>query len=255
MSISNRVVAVALGAAVLATFPAVAEDFTITYKATGPKGDVSNVVSYFSDNGFRSAHGDGETIFEAKTGKIVILDNRRKEYWETTIAEMNAAMQAAGEQLKQAQEQMKGNPMAEKMMAGLLGAGGAAEVKVEKVGAARKLAGYDCEPYLISVGTSIKTETCLTTALVPPAAMYDVGKAMFSGNPMAANFQKMQEEMKKLKGFSLAETSSTKIMGMSTQNSKEAVEVKRGPIPASAFAVPAGYKQVESPYKAMRKGR
>jgi hypothetical protein len=37
------------------------------------------------------------------------------------------------------------------------------------------------------------------------------------------------------------------MMGRGSDTSKEAVEVKRGPIPADAFAVPAGYKKVDSP--------
>jgi hypothetical protein len=33
-----------------------------------------------------------------------------------------------------------------------------------------------------------------------------------------------------------------------TQTVEEATEVKKGPIPESTFAVPAGYKKVKSPF-------
>jgi hypothetical protein len=55
----------------------------------------------------------------------------------------------------------------------------------------------------------------------------------------------MAEEMKKIQGTSLAETTTMKIMGKTTVTSKEAVEVKQDPVPESVFAIPAGYKKVE----------
>jgi hypothetical protein len=36
-------------------------------------------------------------------------------------------------------------------------------------------------------------------------------------------------------------------MGLSNETSREAVEVKEGPVPADAFAVPAGWKKVDAP--------
>jgi hypothetical protein len=65
--------------------------------------------------------------------------------------------------------------------------------------------------------------------------------------PMMKGMSKMAEKMKEVQGFTLAETTTIKMMGRGSDTSKEAVEVKRGPIPADAFAVPAGYKKVDSP--------
>jgi hypothetical protein len=53
--------------------------------------------------------------------------------------------------------------------------------------------------------------------------------------------------MKEIQGFTLAENVSVKVMGRSMDTTREAVEVKKGPIPAQTFAVPAGYKKVDSP--------
>ena len=64
---------------------------------------------------------------------------------------------------------------------------------------------------------------------------------------MAQSMSKMADKMKEVQGFTLAETTSIKVMGRGNETSKEAVEVKKGPIPAEAFAVPAGYKKVDSP--------
>jgi hypothetical protein len=71
--------------------------------------------------------------------------------------------------------------------------------------------------------------------------------------PLGKKFQKMGEEMRKIKGFPLATTTSVKMMMTKQESQAEVVEVKKGPIPASAFEVPADYKRVDAPFKKMRK--
>ena len=71
-----------------------------------------------------------------------------------------------------------------------------------------------------------------------------------ANNPMFKNMGKMADEMKKIEGFTIAESTSMKMMGRSMDTSKEAVEIKKGAIPASAFDVAAiakGYKKVAHP--------
>ena len=66
-------------------------------------------------------------------------------------------------------------------------------------------------------------------------------------NPMFKGMAKLTEEMKKIQGFPLARTTEIQMMGKTTTSSSEAIEVKQGPVPASAFDIPAGYKLVDSP--------
>jgi hypothetical protein len=42
-------------------------------------------------------------------------------------------------------------------------------------------------------------------------------------------------------------------MGTAHTSTTEVVEIKKGPIPASAWTIPAGYKRVESPMAKMAK--
>jgi hypothetical protein len=245
MRIDKAVVVVALAA-----LPAAAEDLTIVSKFTGPKGMSMTSTQYFSAGKFRVSNGENDSIFDAAAGRMVVVDHRKKEYWETSIDEMNAMMEKANQQMRQMQEQLKGNPMAEKMMGGMMG-GALGQVSVQKGASPKKVAGYDCDHYVATMGEAIKMDIWTTSALQPPPQLYDARKA-FNVGPMAQGFVKVYEEMKKIKGFTLAETTSLKMMGQSLQTSSEATEVKKGPIPASAFEVPAGYKKAESPYKKMK---
>ena len=54
--------------------------------------------------------------------------------------------------------------------------------------------------------------------------------------------------MKKIGGFTLATEVTSRVMGMNMHTVTEAVEVRKGPLPADAFEPPAGYKKKKSPF-------
>jgi hypothetical protein len=140
----------------------------------------------------------------------------------------------------------------EQMMGGV-----ASSVTVTK-GGTREVAGYSCQDYTVAMGQAMTSKVCATTALQFPAPNVDYRKltsfsgsaAAFANNPMFKNMDKLMAEMKKIEGFTIAESTSMKMLGKSFDSSKEAVEIKKGPIPASAFDVAAltpGYKKVPHP--------
>jgi len=239
-----------LAASVLAAaaWPAAAEDLTIVSNTTA-MGQKKTSTAYMAADKF--ARGDGETgmILDYGSGRIVSLDHKKKQYWESSTAEMRAMAEQASERVKQMGEQMKQNPRAAQMMEKLMG-GSAAAATVQKGTAMKRIAGYDCNQYTIAVGDSVKMEIWTASALQPPAQLFDARKSLFPpGNPMADRIAKVFDEMKKIQGYPLAETMTFSVMGHGTLTTTEATEVKKGPIPASAFAVPEGFTQVESPYK------
>jgi hypothetical protein len=253
------------GAAALLAASAGAEDLTIVFKATG-SGASGTSTSYYSSERMRTGSGEQETIVEYATGRIVSIDHKKKEYSEITLAEMEAAMKAAAAQMEQAnakmKEQMAAMPPAmrekmEQMMGGI-----ASSVTVTK-GGTRQVAGFACQDYVVAMGQTLTTKICATTALQPPAPNVDYRKfaslagagAAMAANPMLKSMGRMADEMKKIEGFTIAESTSVKVMGKSTDSAKEAVEIKKGPIPASAFDVAAiakGYKKVAHPATKMK---
>jgi hypothetical protein len=70
---------------------------------------------------------------------------------------------------------------------------------------------------------------------------------MASMGPMAKGMGDMAAKMKEMRGYPMATSSSMSMMGRSSGSSSEVVEVKKGPIPASAWEPPAGYKKVDNP--------
>jgi Domain of unknown function (DUF4412) len=253
---SLRVVAAACCALAVAALSARAEDLTIVSKETSSNGPEKTTTQLFTKERVRHNMGDRDTIFEYAAGKITNVDHKKKEYSEITVAEMEAQTQKMSAEMEKMNAQMQNMPpeLREKM-AKMMGGG---EVTVTK-GATRKIAGYDTQQYTIVMGTNMTMQTWNTTALRFPVPEAEIKKFMsfasamgpMAQNPMFKGISKMAEEMKKIQGFALAHTTEIQIMGKSSTTGSEAIEVKQGPVPASAFEIPAGYKKVDSPMMKM----
>jgi hypothetical protein len=222
----------------LAALPASAEDLTIV--SAVKMGDrQSTSTQYITADRARMATGDTDTIVEYATGRIVQINNKNQEYSETSLAEMAAFVD------KQV-ARLEGLPaFARKAMGGTVG-----EITVRKGTATKKIAGYDCTQYTLSMGEDMAFDLWVTPALEIPAHLVDAQKATFAAmGPAGQRFVAMFDEMKKIKGVALATGMNYKIVGKKVDSLTEATEVRRGPIPASTFAIPAGYKKKDSPFK------
>jgi hypothetical protein len=264
-----RLRAPAFGAVFLAvSVAAAAEDLTIVSKVTRDGAAPTTATSYLSSERARMVQPDGqEAMVEIGTGQITVLDGRKKEYFVITRADMDQmktrlTQMANSPEMQRAQEQMKNlPPEVQKKMQGMMG--GAGGLDVQKTGTTRKIAGYTCENWTITLGTFSKTEQCLTTELPVPVQAWtayrdfaDSMRGMMAAmGPMGKSMADAATKMKDMKGFPLALTTSSSMMGRSINASTEVVEVKKGAIPASAWAIPEGYKKVDNPMLKAGQGR
>lgn len=222
----------------LASLPSLAAAFEMTVVSRTAVGGGAPTTStqYIGTERIRTADGENDVIVEVGTGRLTVINHKKKEYYEITREQLLAGMQAF-------EQQMSGpaGAMIEKMMGGKVG-----EVSVQK-GAARKVAGYDCTSYTFAMGENMRYETCMTQAVQLPSAYYDALRGPYAMmGPMGRRFQKVFDEMQKVKGFPVAMNSTVSLMGKNVSVSSEATEVRRGAIPATAFQVPAGYKKKEA---------
>ncbi len=250
-----------LAALILAIgLPALAQDLTITSKVTHDGGAPETTTSYLSSDHARMASANGnEVIVDFKSGTMTALDAKKKTYSVITREELDAMAAKVKErmnspEMKRAQEKMKNlPPEAQERMKAMMGS--MFNLTVEKIGTHRTIAGYPCENWMITMGQMTRTEECVTNDLKLPLKsweMYrgysDIMKNMMAAmGPMAKNFDAMMEQMRKMKGFPLATTTSVEVMGRKSTTTSEVTSIKEGPIPAAACEIPAGYKKVGSP--------
>ncbi|MGZ5439813.1 MAG: DUF4412 domain-containing protein, partial [Candidatus Aminicenantales bacterium] len=77
----------------------------------------------------------------------------------------------------------------------------------------------------------------------------DYTRAFTAANAMMASmpgFEKIIQEMKKVKGFVVYQTSTIKIMGSEVKSTSELIEAGNKDAPAGNYDVPAGYKKVKA---------
>jgi len=233
----SRTLAIAFGLG-LAAGAVAAEDLTIVSTVTGGKTALTQ-TQYLTATKSRSQTGDQDNIVDYQTGAIVSINHKKKEYYETSFDEMAAAFRKLGDEAAQLPAFLQ-----KKM-------GGAVEaVTVTPGTASRTIAGYDCREYKLAMGKDMEFEIWAAAALQPPARYVDALKAPYAAmGPVGRRFEAMFDEMKKIKGFPLAFATHYKILGKHVDTLSEATEVRKGPIEGSVFAVPAGYKKKDSPFR------
>jgi hypothetical protein len=224
----------------LASLPslAAAEEMTVISRTTVGGGAPTTSTQYIGTERIRTSDGETDVIMEVGSGRLTVVNHKKKEYYEIDRAQMLAGMQKF-------EQQMSGpaGAMIEKMMGGKVG-----EVVVQK-GATRKVAGYDCTSYTFAMGENMRYETCMAQALQLPSAYYEALRSPYAMmGPMGKRFQKVFDEMQKVKGFPIAMTSTVSMMGKNMSATSETTEVRKGAIPASAFQVPAGYKKKQASF-------
>jgi len=248
---------------------AAAQSVTIVSRVTHDDGSpAATRTSYISEDHARWAAGDSDVIIDAKTGSMITLDNKKKTYYVTTRKDMDELAAKMKErmnspEMKKAQEQMKNLPPEQrKQMEAAMGSMFAFDV--QKTGTSRKIAGYNCDDWIVTMGRMTRTEECITNEVKFPVQAWDMYRnfadsmktMMGAMGPMAASMDKMQEQFKKMKGFPLATKTTVDVMGRKSVTSSEVTEIKHGSIPASAWDVPAGYAKIDNPMtKAFERGR
>jgi hypothetical protein len=226
-----------------------ADDMTVISKVSTNGQPGGTQTSYISSDHIRHSESKGnDVIIDLKNGTMTNIDTIKKTYFIMTKQDMEA-MQAAmaarmnDPKMKQAMAMMQG--MSSSM---------ASDTEVKKTGVTRKVVGYACEEWLISMGGMVNMTECVTNDLKYPvqswAALADFQESMrksMSFGPSAKSGADYAEKMKSIKGFPVASTTTVDVGITKTPTATEVTDVSRTPIPASTWDVPAGFTKIENP--------
>ena len=261
-----RAMAISVTLCLAASIAAASDGVTITSKHT-KDGATTTATSYITEDHARWSTPDGVVIMDPKAGTMTIVNDAKKTYSVITKQDIDTASAQMKEQMnspevQKAQEAMKNLPpeQRQRMEAAM---GSMFAVDVQKLGTSHKIAGYNCDDYTVKIGQYSSTEECMSTDVKFPMQTWEMfkswsdtmkGMAAAMG-PMAKGMGNMQEQLKKVRGFPLSSKTTVNVMGHSSSSSSEVTEIKNGPIPASAFDIPAGYTKTDSPMAQMGKRR
>lgn len=234
------------------TVPVLAEDLTVVTKYTKGDGASTTGTSYFTSDKVRMSQGNGqEIIADSASDNLTVLDAAKKEYFVITPKDI----EAASAQMDARTQNMP--PEVREKMAAMMG-NMAANVEVQKGTGGRTVAGYACQNWIVTMGKMMKQDVCVTSDIAMPTGAFDAMKRFAAGmgaaGPMGKSMATMWDKFREMKGFHLASKTTVSVMGHDTVSTSEVSDIKKGPVPASVFAIPADYKKVDSPLARMGQG-
>jgi hypothetical protein len=236
-----RVTILAAALASVVARPGKAEDLTIVSRVTSPHGTTRTQTQYLASNRIRISDPEWDFIVDTTTGRIRRVDDRRKEYSETSLDDLRAF-------LDQTEAAMAGRPLFDRSV------GATASVTVARGAAPRTIAAHATEPYTLTMGDAVRVEVWMAPALEAPPRYFDARKVPYAMmGPMGWQFDHLLDAMKTIGGLPLAMDVDFRLRTVRRQVKTEALEVKKGPIADAAFTLPPDYKKVEAPFE--RRGR
>jgi hypothetical protein len=216
------------------------QDLTVHSKTTssgmgGMGGRDSTTTTYFGKSAMRISPQDGkDSIIRFDSKKIISIDNNKKTYSEMTFQQLQDRLDEAGAAMEENQEEMAA---ALKMM-GMDNI----SLTVAKAGPGETIEGYATEKYIVKGPMQI--EIFAAKNLKVPTEYYDYVKLQMPSNPMF-DMKALFDEMKKVEGLPLKTVTTMKMMNMESKTTEVVTSIEKGPIPASVFEIPAGYRRVE----------
>ena len=243
--------------AVMTTLPAAAlADSRIAFKAT--EGGGSTLQTILVGQGKLRIDADATTslIVDPKTETIIVVMHSQKQFMRMTRAQIESLSAMLGGAMKQLQATLAAmspeqRAKAEASMGGLMGGG--PPVTTANTGRTSKVAGHSCRVYhTVAAGKPI-AEICYgdLAAIQMPAsdratvqAAMKMGKEMFDRLASGPLAQFAKAAPFAADGVPLR---ATEFAGDGSRKTSEFVGVTTAPLPADAFAAPAGYTETKMP--------
>ena len=234
----------ALIALVLLATPALA-DITVTTHYTLVNGDTLTRTNYYTRKQLRITGVDGkEFMFNAKTDTVTVIDHATKRYWSGPRAYADSVARVIMNRNREGvPDEAVTDPVAwgEKVQAFN------DSIRVTDTAKFRKIAGYSCGLYVLTVGQWLRNERWIARALFVPDYGPELRKTVMATikDPMGRKLMEMMVGMRDKEGLPLAGTATFKTLQNEGHFSFEAVKVGIKAIPPSAWKIPAGYEAVK----------
>lgn len=205
--------------------------------------------------GPRGQGGDGSILFDAERKVLTMIDPSQKVYRELNEEDAKAMKAQMAQMRAMMAERLKTVPPEQRAQAeatmNMLGGGGELPpLKYQSLGQKKKVAGYDCEVYRVSMGARVLSESCFapwSSQIVTKAEAEELKKTSTALQTLMAFMPAArQQDWTQIPGVPVEETHFGPD-GKTKQWTNVLKSVSRAPLPADTFKVPAGYRKEEIP--------
>jgi hypothetical protein len=195
---------------------------------------------WMTSEGVRSDNPKESMIMVLNENKMYMLNHEDKTYSGISL------------NVGQAMDEIVGEGEGKAMMSGMMKNMIKVEATVQTTGETKKIRDWNCQKYLVTLTTMMGPSTQEVWAsedIKVDQALYErlssANNAMMPG--MGESMSQMVEEMKKIKGFHVLNTSTQTVMNKTMTTVVELLEYRQGPAPKGLFQIPADYKKVSTP--------
>jgi len=216
---------------------------------TQPAKDVV-MVTWLGPNVARmDQEGGTSSILLGDKKMLYMIDHTKKQYAEMPLdfdkMMEEAAAAGAADDPEKAEAMKKMPGFMKNMMKGMVEGMSA---KVTETDETKKIGDWSCRKYLVEMNMGMmgkmSSESWATEDL-----KIDYGLYFTSTNAMMASmpgFEKIIQEMKKIKGVVVSQTGTMNVMGSDVVSTTELLECTEKEAPAGTYDLPAGYKKVKA---------
>jgi hypothetical protein len=205
-----------------------------------------------AESGAKQGH-DTDVIMDGKARKMIMIKPSERSYTEMTEADMKKMKGQVDAMRAQAAERMKNLPpeqrkQMEKMMAGMgMGDGKVPKLDFKPMGQKKTVNGFACDMYSVLKDGVPTEEDCVAPWGAKVLQKSDIEGFRKFAEDMAKNLgmsgqNEMFQQFEKYPGLPI-----TRHILDGSMPDEEIKSIKRGSIPESQFAVPAGYTKKDLP--------
>jgi hypothetical protein len=221
-----------------------AADVTVIGHYTLINGDTLTRASYFSAHRVRITAPDGrEFAYDSKADSVVIIDHKHHIYWIGTMAHADSvatqllAAQNRGVAAKIEANRDRWDDIVKSFNDSL---------NVEKTRDTRSIAGYPCTRWMMYAGHYMTHERWVARSLDVAYFGQDLEKIICAtiSDPVGRVLMRQLIALGTHDGLALASRTEFHTLTQQGEYSWQATAVKSGPIPASTFRPPAGYRRI-----------
>ena len=211
---------------------------------TQPEKD--EIMVYWIGAGKARTDTDAKSMLFFADKKVLIgLDHAAKTYSEVPMDFDKMFEEAAEGETEE--EKAEAKKMAEMMKGMAQGMMGSMKINVTETAETKMVGSWNARKYIIDMDMGMMKAKSETWA--SPDLKVDFNAYITMANAMMANmpgFDKLVQEMKKVKGVVVYQTTKSKVMDQDMTSTMELLEYTDKSAPAGTYDIPAGYKKVKA---------
>ena len=200
---------------------------------TSPEKNDTSIVWLTEGKSCSQIGNEASVIFDAETGLMYMVDHEKKQY---SVISMDLFGKGNKEDESKNDEAMK-------MMQAMVGD---MKITVTPTDQTKKIGDWDVKLYNVDIKMAMmpsKQEIWATEDIKIDYTMFNaVSNGMMAQMP---GFEKIVDEMKKIKGIPVKTVTNTSAMGGEIVTSMNLIEYAEKDAPDGVFDIPEGYKKVE----------